>query len=59
MHKVRIRSPKHAQSYEMAIYHIGKELWMEKLKLKIADETESYVSMNKCESYVRLNLMCV
>ena len=46
MHKVRIRSPEHAKSYEMAIYHVGKELRREKLKLKIADETESYVSMN-------------
>ena len=43
----------------MAIYDVGKEQRMQKLKLKIADETESYVSMNKCESYVRLNLMCV
>ena len=44
----------------MNIYDIRKEQWIEKLKLKIAGGAESYVSMKcKCESYVRLNPMCI
>ena len=44
----------------MAIYDVGKEQRMQKLKLKIAAGIESYVSVNrKCESYVRPNPLCV
>ena len=44
----------------MAIYDMGKEHWMAKLKLKILDASDSYLIWPNimCESYGSLNLVC-